>query len=374
MTSSRSELRIASISDIHLGHPRNPTRDIIENLKLAFPDNAETAQLDLIVLGGDVFDDLLSLPREEVLDIDFWILDLLRLCKKHDILLYVLEGTPSHDWKQSQRFEAINTMAKVGAALKYVTTLSIEYIERFNLNLLFVPDEWESTTEKTLAQVRELMQARDLEQVDYAFMHGQFEYQLPEFVKAQKHSSEAYLALVKHLIFIGHVHRHSSFERIIAQGSFDRLAHGEEEPKGHVRATIHADGTYQVTFVENVGAKIFKTINCNAYGLDETLAVIDAAMQSVPENAFVRIEGHETNPIFSTFEVLVRRYPLITWSKLVHKDDEEEKVVTLDMEDTYVPITITRDNIETLLMERLARHPLADAVLSESRRLLAEVK
>ena len=44
-------------------------------------------------------------------------------------------------------------------------------------------------------------------------------------------------------------------ERIVAAGSFERLAHGEEEPKGYL---VAKDRTY--TFIPNTDAYIYKNI------------------------------------------------------------------------------------------------------------------
>lgn len=365
-------LHIAVISDIHLGHRRNTTIEIISNLKKAFPDNAETAKLDIIFLAGDIYDTLLSLPTDDVWEIKIWIALFLRICKKYDIMVRVLEGTPSHDWKQSELFVSMNETAKIGADLKYVKDLSIEYIERFNINVLYVPDEWESTTDNTLMQVKDLIRAKGLTKVDYAIMHGNFGFQLPSFIKAQKHDEAEYLNLVKELIFIGHVHLHNQFERIIAQGSFDRLAHGEEGPKGHVRATITANGDHNIVFVETLGAKIFKTVKCSGMSLDDTLDEIDIQIGTLPEGSMVRIEADYDNPIFSNMEAIIRLHPFFTFSKLVRKTEEEEKEIVEDAV-IFVPITITRSNIAGLLLERLASSGASGAIMESAEDILKEV-
>lgn len=51
-----SSLKIASISDVHLGNPRNEAQFIIDNLYRAFPRNADTASLDVLVIAGDFYD------------------------------------------------------------------------------------------------------------------------------------------------------------------------------------------------------------------------------------------------------------------------------------------------------------------------------
>lgn len=365
------QFKLAVLSDIHLGHKRTSTIEIIKNLRKALPDDSQTAELDMVVLAGDVFDGLLTLPQDEVSDIDAWIAHLLRLCKKHDIMLRVLEGTPSHDWKQSERFVTMNEAGQIGADLKYVKELSIEYVQQHDIHLLYVPDELPGGPEKTLEQVKSLLKARGLSQVDFAFMHGQFEYQLPEHIKAPKHSSLDYLQLVKHLVFIGHVHTHSRFERIIAQGSFDRLSHGEEGPKGHVRATVWEDGTADVVFVENPGAKLYKTVNCSGLDLDETLTRVDDYAKELPPGSHVRVLGDPDNPVFSSMEALVRLHPLLIWSKKVNEVQVE---VTVDevLQETYTPITLTRDNLESILLERMADSGVSGVALAASQRILAD--
>lgn len=365
-------IKLAVISDIHLGHTRNSTSGIIKNLRRAIPDNAETSELDCIFLAGDVFDSLLTLPDEDVLDIDTWIVFLLRLCCKHNIILRVLEGTPSHDWKQSDRFTTLNQIMGIGANVRHVKDLSIEYLEALNKHVLYVPDEWETSTEKTLGQVQELLRAHGLAQVDLAIMHGQFDYQLPAHVKAPKHDSTAYLELVRDLIFIGHVHVFSQFQRIIAQGSFDRLSHGEEGPKGHVRASLHADGNYEVVFVENTHAMRFATIDCTGLDLEQTLAKVDREAQGLPEGSHARVQGDADNPIFANMELLVRQLPMLVWGKKINEEKEQTDAVVEDAT-VYAPITLTKDNLEGMLVNRLVQLEVDLLVLAAAKTMLQEV-
>ena len=367
-----SDLKIAVVSDIHLGHRRNPTNEIISNLMKAFPDNSETGELDIIFIAGDIFDDLLMLSNEDVWEIKIWVASLLRLCKKHDILLRVLEGTPSHDRGQSEMFPNTNVVANIGADLKYVKEISIEYIQRCDISILYVPDEANITTEKTLSQIQELLTAKGLTQVDYAIMHGQFNYQLPEFIKAQKHDAEEYLKIVKELILIGHVHEYSRYDRIIAQGSFDRLSHGQEGPKGHVRVIKRKNGDRDITFVENVTAKKFITVKCDGFNLEDTIDEIDDQVVGLPDESFVRVSANYDNPIFTNMEMLIRRYPLFTWSKLVKEANSNDAVIVED-ETLYSAITLTQDNIGDLLMERMAHTGVSGNVLETARNILKEI-
>jgi DNA repair exonuclease SbcCD nuclease subunit len=348
-----SDLNLASASDLHLGHRRNPVSMMIQNLGKPFSDNAEFASLDVLFLAGDVFDDLLVSNGDDLREIDFWISDLLRLCKKHDVMLRILEGTGSHDWQQSRRFETLNTISGAHADVLYVKTLHIENIKGYNV--LYVPDEWHPSTDVTLVQVKELIRAKGLTSVDIAIMHGQFDHQLPPAAPASipRHNGDEYLKLVKRFISIGHVHVRSRREHIFAQGSFDRMSHGEEGKKGYVRATLRANGRDEFRFVDNDGALEFVTVHCGELSLEETIEKIDREVEKLQAGAHVRVVGEYTNPIFANMDALIRRHPLFNWSKNP-SDASEEKEIIIENETLFDPIAITRDNIQSLLLERMA--------------------
>jgi hypothetical protein len=369
-----SKLNLATVSDIHLGSKNTPTLDILKNLRAAFPDNEQTAQLDLICFVGDVFDTLLTLNYTELAEIKIWISDFLRLCQKHDIVLIVLEGTPSHDWWQSQLFVTLNQTGRIGANLRYVKDISVEYEPSLDIWVGFVPDESAPTTEQTLSQLKSILQTKGLDQVDLMFMHGQFEYQLPAHVKAPKHDSAAYLAMTKYLVFIGHVHTHSSYERIFAQGSFDRLKHAEEEAKGHLRATIYADGSYEVKFVENEGARKYITVYCYDLSVEDALIEIERRVRDLPFNSAVRLEANSDHPLFADMDVIMREYPSFIWTKNPKDPDKNEKEEMESDDTTYVAIAINSENITKLLMERLANLGLDAELLSIAEAKINEVK
>ena len=347
-------LKIAVFSDIHLGSKKNRAIDIVKALDVAIFDNKENTQLDIIFLAGDVFDRLLELNCEEIPVIDYWITRLLEYCAKYDILLRVLEGTPSHEWKQSLRFITIAKMLKLPVNIQYFDTIDIEYIEEFDIHVLYVPDEIKPTTEETLETVKELLVSRGISKVDYAIMHGTMDYQLgPGMHNSPHHSSEEYLQLVKHYIFIGHIHNYSIFDRIVAQGSFDRLSHGQEEPKGYVKAFVDKSSS-NVFFIENKLAREYITIYITKMDIESALDHIKNLTVNLRPNACVRIESNETNLLFSNMNLLVSLYPTITWSKIVRDNKTiEEETSILDESKEYVPITISKDNVVELIKPRL---------------------
>ena len=362
------------ISDIHFGHSKNKAINIVNNFKNVLRDDAITNELDIIFIAGDVYDTLLTLPSEDAAEVDMLISYLINICACYNISLRILEGTPSHDWKQSKRFIDIAYIMKSPIDIKYIKELSIEYIERFDIHVLYVPDEWSSSTEKTLNEVYDLLKAKGLEKVDYAIMHGIFPFQLPEHVKVHKHDSEAYLKLVRELIFIGHIHTYSTYDRIIAQGSFDRISHGEEEPKGFILATITNDDR-RIQFIENKNAKIFKTIDCTYLNIVDTINKIDNILTilKIPTGSFIRVLADTDNPILANMDMLIRKYPTLMWSKLAKDNKEEIELFEDKYNDDYIPITITNENIKQLLLDRISFTEINSNVIIMAEEILDEI-
>jgi hypothetical protein len=358
-TKNSNYLYVGSKSDIHLLHPRNPTYLIVKNLidSLSDPD---ARKLDLLLICGDVFDSLGNLNTMELTYIMQYINFLFAWARENNVIVRVLEGTPSHDREQSRMFEAVRENdGYQDVDFKYVTTLSIEYIESIKKNILYIPDEWRTSTEETLAEVKDLLKAKGLTKFDIGCFHGQFDYQLPPHVHAPKHDSEAYMALCNDAIFIGHVHIHSRKKKILAQGSFDRLSHGEEGAKGHLRVKINPNHGLDVKFVENKNAMRFDTIKCVGMELTDAIQKVTAYADKFDKVCWLRIEAEKGHLIFDHLTNLADTYRHIKWSKLVRdleEEADEQRRQEFDDDDVVrapTAITITPNNIYDQLIKRV---------------------
>lgn len=319
-----SKLNIIEFSDVHLGHRTTSTAHILDSLHLLLVDNAEMAAVDIIIIAGDLFDRLLYLSNKDVPEIHRWMYSLLTLCKKHDILLRVLEGTPSHDNGQPAFIVDINDESGIGCDLKYVDDLAIEYISKFDINVLYIPDEYHADCTQTLKEVRELIAVNGLDTVDFAVMHGAFDYQIPSnlLTRIPHHNSKAYLELVKYLIFIGHIHQYSQFDRILSAGSTDRLHHGEEETKGIIRVTVYESGQFDATFVKNTHAMIYKTLDVKDDDLDRAIAKIDKAITTYPHGSHFRVKAGSDSTVINAIKSVRSHHPEFHWTTITQKQDD----------------------------------------------------
>lgn len=350
-------LRYLVFGDVHLGNTRNKAVNIIRNIDKFFDNYSSTspyAGLDAIFIEGDLFDALISYSSTDALEVTIWLGRFMRFCARHGIVLRILKGTPKHDREQAKMSEAVYKLIDVPLDFRYIDTLHVEKIESLGISVLYVPDEWTAQTKPTYNQALQLLEEAGLAQVDIAVMHGAFRYQLPMAPDTvPKHDENDYLAIVRYFINIGHVHSFSVFERIIASGSFDRMFHGEEEPKGATLMTLSPDGN-SFMFLENKEAKIFKTIHIKTKDVDKAIEQIRKIVDKLPDDSYVRIKTVRDNPIYQAFDQLPMLFPMVNWEKKTEEDEEDSyqiinSAVTLNQD--YTPVNIDRNNIVSMLTD-----------------------
>lgn len=328
-------------------------------------------ELDMIIIAGDFFDKGLELSDDNVLLIQEFIRDLLELCKLHKVKLRVLEGTPSHDRKQSLQFGFVNgIMGDNGADFKYINELSIVYEEDLDLNFLYVPDECYPTTAEIWEEVQNLLKEKGLEKVDFAIMHGAFRYQYPDIQTIDCHDEKNYLGITKYNIFIGHVHTMSSYERIVAQGSFDRLEHGYEEPKGFVKLVFDITGEKtHVEFIENELAKLYIEIDVTRVELDKVRKLVMERIAGSPVDSYFKLALPEDDAYKAIFRALAKEFSTHNWSS---KNVKKKKKESVSDDISFNVVTPSRDNISDLLTDMFSDAP--DSVKDRALLILDKIR
>lgn len=354
MNLKTSRLSIAVISDVHLGHRRTPTSHIIDNLLAAFPDDPVTANLDIIFIAGDLFDQALNFSDEEIPHIERWIIKFVLMCSKYDIILRILEGTPLHDRKQSRNIIALNEGLTKPADIKYISKLSIEYLTAYDMNVLYIPDEWKPHPDATWKDATECLSKHGLKSVDIGIMHGMFEHQIPPGCHVEAHKEARYSSIVDRYVFIGHIHQKSHRGKILAPGSFDRLTHGDEGKKGHWRGTLHSDKNLDnVTFVENKNPFTYMTIDCAGLGFESAISKL-TKLVNCDNGSYCRIMLKESDSARAILEWAKQTYPTIRWSKKAVDSRKKISQNTRIIKHEVVSITPTNvmDQVSDILKEK----------------------
>lgn len=353
----KTEVRYLALSDIHLGNHRNATEDLIRQLKVFLNDPFFKENLDILFLIGDVFDRAIYLHQDECFLVMRFIDWLFEYCVQHNVVLRVVEGTPSHDWAQSRLFKEMAELKptqlywKDKLQAQYVDTLSIEIIEPFGLSVLYVPDEWRTTASETFEEVKILLKEKGLSKVDIAMMHGQFVYQLPGEISKLSHREEDYLDIVDRFISVGHIHTHNPRGRIIPQGSFGRYAHGEEEDKGGVYFHLQPNREDRWLFVKNKLATIYKTLNVpSTLPLEEIIPWIDKKTQKYPDKSHIRLKADKTHPLFSSFTDLKKEFARFHLTKTPKDKGKDENQAKSTVMSKHEALPLTKETLLPLVL------------------------
>lgn len=353
------KFNVATISDIHYGNPRNDPKRTIAAMDEMLYDDGLLKRIKLLVIAGDVYDRLMDLSDPAVVDVDRWFLRLDSECAKHGVILVFLEGTPSHDRRQPARFMFLHEAVGKKSNFRYIDKVSIVYFPELGVNALFIPDEAYPTTTQTREVVEALLQERNLEKVDLAFMHGFFQYQIPYQTKETAfHDLDFYLSIVRFWIFIGHVHTHSRNGHAVAQGSFDRNAHGEEEPKGFAMASVADPKGDQMWFMENKHAHTYNTLTFYDMTMEDTFIKLEKELAGYSDFDRVRIEAESTHPIFEHFIEVQKRWPTLNFTKHPKKMGDIDNAGKMAQEAEvakWEQISITKENITQLMIAKMTK-------------------
>lgn len=369
-----------TLSDIHTLNNLNETGYIVDSLYHyfdGFSSKSRFTDLDIIFLAGDIFDYFEDSRSPSVVLVLNWMSSLMSFCVKHKIKLRVLEGTPGHDFKQAKMFQSIADGYGPGLDYKYFDVLDIEIMDDLGVSILYVPDEWKQSAAKAKEDVIAKMQEYGLQTITMACMHGMFDFQIPELPVEHplKHESAWYLDIIETFINIGHDHKAKFFMRILVQGSFDRIAHGEEEKKGGIVCTLDPVLGNSYEFVENKRARIFKTITVKTKELDKAIEQVKDALKGVPNNSHIRISTGPDNPILSVMDELKRSFPDMIFKK--HKDKKQidnktnRLAETVNLTESFVSLSMDKDNIVDMILSAM---DLEDIDKSDIELLTQELK
>jgi len=359
----QKDVKYIVLSDIHLGHNKNPTSNIVDNLRAFFvKHNKLIKKLDFIFIAGDIFDRLLPNHSDDFILAITWLKEVMFLCRQYDIALRILEGTPGHDWKQGKVLDRALDKLNHNIDYKYIDDLYIEQNSKTGLSILYLPDEYKHSGKETFKEILKLLAANELEQVDIVIMHGQFHYQLPMIVLESSHTEADFLSIAKHYIHPGHIHTPSVYDRIIPQGSFDRLTHNEEEHKGCVYANIAMNGKREFLFLRNENAMIFKTLRFKGKALNEIMTKLNTLLPELPDFSNVRLIVEGDDMLIKNLKDVQNNF-LNLDIKIVREKIEDDKIKLLASNEIE-SFEINRSNIKTLLFNELTKHNLTKKELS----------
>jgi hypothetical protein len=243
-----------------------------------------------VAITGDWWDCKLSLndPKAK-LGVSI-LIDIFNRCQANDKYFVILRGTYSHDLQQLDCMKEFEAMYGKFMLVNTVTEMSFG-----GLNTLVIPEEYPKDPDEYYAEYY-------AKKYDLILGHGFFDFNCFDKNDAEKSipsmpifEAERICKMAPLTIF-GHDHTHKSYTGevnkktkkasgvIYYNGSFSRLCHGEESPKGFLFVNYDKD-EQEVIFCENEYAPKFVT------------AVLEVIMKGVKDITFesivTKIEGYK---------------------------------------------------------------------------------
>jgi len=322
-------VNILNLSDIHLGHDKNKTENIVDNLRTFFKVYDKYLKtLDLLTISGDIFDRLLTTNSADYHLAYEWLTELVILCEKYGIILRILEGTPSHDWGQAKLLYSMMSKLNINSNFKYFDILDIEYIEELNINVLYIPDEWKTKLSDVYLDVIAKLKEKNLTKVDIIIMHGAFSYQLPDFLD-HTHDPKLYTKLAHGPIITGHVHIRSRYKNIIIPGSFDSLSHSDDNEKKGGLYIKYDEGNHKwdYKYLDNENALKFFTFDVRDKTIDDVKKILNKHKKY--NRVFIRFLVGINNKLSESITEFAKDYVNI---KVTVKKEKNDKVSILKKE------------------------------------------
>lgn len=308
-------MKILHAADFHLGNYQAKASVICDNIrKHIYP---LLKDIDMFVLAGDLFDRGLAYDAEASRVVTEFLLELCSLSKQHGFLIRVLRGTWSHDRNSVKILETIAKAKGVTDTVKYVDIITIEYIEKFDKSIIYIPDDvpFNELESKVISRIKDTKSGI----VDIAIFHGMMKHVLPPMPREPINTINAnnWFKYIKYVCLCGHIHQKSIFRgKFVYSGSFDRLCHGDEGTKGFFIIEILEDKPPTIKFIENTDAYVFKSLDLNNKSFSDGISYITDSI-----NKFNKVR---TNPD-KAIHIRILINDIITKSALMSYCSEQYK-------------------------------------------------
>lgn len=376
MMMSLNRCKVLHLSDIHFGNGRvSPIRTYERLQDQLYPLMKE---IDLLVIGGDLFDTLLNMNSDAGLYVAKFIDDIITLAIKHSVYIRVVRGTFSHDRHQNRFFlvkDRGSLMLNDTQLVRVIDRVVVEHIKDLDLTLLYCPDDQpHNDMNQTIIDV---IKTNHLQKVDLLCSHGYYEHLLPVGIPHIPHNTLSYTKLEKYvdgIMLNGHIHKASVYmNKVISSGSFERFEFGNESPVGMWMVEYtkkHNKKIWTYKFLENKDTLVFKTFVSDKYNTPEELCFsIDEFMQTITrtdEPVYIRIMGNVEEGISEWIKSSYKNV-IVTDKRVV---TQETVVDDLQVDTEELPI-ITEDNLALMVYNNLAKD--ANLSLTEVEKIIDEL-
>ena len=366
-----------AISDLHIGHRHTPSTHILSALNywlIRYKDYLDKSKL--FIISGDFWDKLISMLSDDV-QVGIIIMNrIMNACNKHNLVLRIVEGTRSHDVGQCKIFEGL-AEAYPDLDYAYVAHASIEIHDGLGKSILYVPDDITDERHKVEPIVHKLLKDNNLDHVDIAIIHTQFQYQLPKDKGIDFSDEGFYTSITRDFIISGHIHPPSRYANIIVPGSFDCIEHGQSLRKGGVYLSRDPKTGYlDVKRLINKKQAVYERITLPKNNPEE---FVDAKVKEIIKYNTVRnnikcfniqLSGEDEPIINNLISSYSKMYPGVRFTK--HSRKKKKDIIT-SVKQSIKDVKKLQKNVLPDLIKSELQHSLDKTELSDVMKLLKNI-
>lgn len=345
-------MRALACSDQHTLHTTTPTHHVLGNMSQFFYKDNDLSKVDIVFFGGDLMDKLVDAPNPDLLKVKEWFKEFSDRCNEHNTKILLLEGTFYHEWGQPKH---LMTVIPTGFDLRYVDKIEVvRYPELDDLTVLCVPDNLQSMTPDEIWEAAlNVLKQNNLNKVDMILFHQAFTDQLPTKMRHTTHDQARWESICTYFILSGHIHTPSIVGKRYTMGSFDRISHGEEHPKGgYVIDLDKKKETFNISFWENKRALPYVTLTVKE---DISTEVLVKKLREfirdkkLPPFSQVRVKGGPADIVTPVIKIFEKEFPQYGFKAKNVKAEEELVEEEIYSNSTYTGVSVTKDNISSIL-------------------------
>lgn len=351
------QFKMVSTGDLHFGNLRVDSNHLYEELSKEFYSEATTAHL--VTIGGDIYDQLVTVGSRAHAAACKFIKGLFDISDKYGTVIRIMHGTYSHDRDQLSVFSALATnMTKY----RIINTIDSEVIDFKQLGLKlrvgYIPDNLAyKESQDAVDHLKKVMQVSGIDKLDVLIGHGTFDHVIPAgsgHKPPYLYSIPQFKNIVEGVIVMSHIHTPSHKDNVYYCGSFERLAHGEEELKGFY--TFVFDGKWTGKFIPNRNAVKFISVKppeeLSAYGASSYFK--DEVMKKFPiPKGYVRLIHNDPEVRSLCHKICSEEFPdLVFSSKSVLKNNATVEI-TMPSATQFKKLSLNKNNIATYVCEFL---------------------
>lgn len=357
--------KIVAAGDFHFGNPRINCEAMYEKLKEFFYPEAEKA--DMILLTGDLFDQLTTVNSNANLYVSVFIRELFIFSANNNVPIRILHGTYSHDRNQLHILDVLkfkNTNAKI---INEICCEEISVKDK-KYKVLYIPDNLPyKKSSDVMEHIDKVLKVMGWKTVDIVLGHGTFSHALPvsaNHLPPCTYTIEQFdkITTDTSLIIMGHIHISSAKDKVFYCGSFERMSHGEEQPKGFYKFN-NETGKWKAEFVRNDDATLFVTIYPQGNTPDEIMTDFISQIEAVfpDKKGYVRVAHNDAEIRSLLNKVCLQKYPNIKYTSKSVNDTDKVEIKLTDIElETFEDIKPSRENLPELICQFLAENDKLD--------------